>query len=60
MKFRVFLVITSCVVSLITGFVLSRGGSSVEGIKTRAKPLIGLSMDTLKEEREHPVHKQQK
>ena len=51
MKFRVFLVITSCVVSLITGFVLSRGGGSGEGGKTRARPLIGLSMDTLKEER---------
>src|SRR5438477_11261273 len=51
MKFRVFLVVTSCVVSLITGFVLSRGGPSPKGVKTRAKPLIGLSMDTLKEER---------
>src|SRR6266404_6926045 len=51
MKFRVFLVVTSCVVSLITGFVLSRGGPSTKGVKTRAKTLIGLSMDTLKEER---------
>lgn len=51
MKFRVSLVVTSCVVSLITGFVLSRGGPSTEGVKARAKPLIGLSMDTLKEER---------
>jgi D-xylose transport system substrate-binding protein len=51
MKIRGFLVVASCVASLITGFVLSRGGSSVEGIKARAKPLIGLSMDTLKEER---------
>src|ERR1700730_16869708 len=51
MKFRVFLVVTSCVVSLITGFVLSRDGPSTKGVKTRAKPLIGLSMDTLKEER---------
>src|SRR5438132_12873804 len=51
MKFRVFLVLTSCVVSLITGFVLSRDSPSSTGVKTRAKPLIGLSMDTLKEER---------
>jgi D-xylose transport system substrate-binding protein len=51
MKFRIFLVVTSCVVSAITGFVLSRGGSSTEGVKVRAKPLIGLAMDTLKEER---------
>ena len=51
MKFRIFLVVTSCVVSVITGFVLSRGGSSAESVKARAKPLIGLSMDTLKEER---------
>jgi D-xylose transport system substrate-binding protein len=51
MKFRVFLVVTSCVVSLITGFILSRGGVSTESVRTRAKPLIGLSMDTLKEER---------
>jgi len=51
MKFRVFLVVASCVVSLITGFVLSRGGASTESAKGRAKPLIGLSMDTLKEER---------
>ena len=51
MKFRVSLVVTSCVVSLITGFVLSRGGPSTESVKARAKPLIGLSMDTLKEER---------
>jgi D-xylose transport system substrate-binding protein len=51
MKFRVFLVVTSCVVSLITGFLLSRGGSATEGVKARARPLIGLAMDTLKEER---------
>src|SRR6266478_6598007 len=51
MKLRIFLVVASCVVSLITGFVISRSGSSSTGVKTRAKPLIGLSMDTLKEER---------
>jgi len=50
-KFRIFLVVSSCVISLVTGFVLSRGGSSTESVKARARPLIGLSMDTLKEER---------
>src|SRR5437879_8544098 len=51
MKLRIFLVVASCVVSLITGFVISRSGSSTESVRARAKPLIGLSMDTLKEER---------
>lgn len=51
MKFRIFLVVASCAVSLITGFVLSRGGSPLEVANARAKPLIGLAMDTLKEER---------
>src|SRR5213595_560057 len=51
MKFRIFLVVASCLVSLITGFVISRSGSSTESVRARAKPLIGLSMDTLKEER---------
>jgi D-xylose transport system substrate-binding protein len=50
MNLRVALVLTSCLLSVITGLVLSRGG----GGKTetpRERPLIGLSMDTLKEER---------
>src|SRR5436853_6532372 len=51
MKLRIFLVVASCVVSLITGFVISRSASSTESVRARAKPLIGLSMDTLKEER---------
>jgi D-xylose transport system substrate-binding protein len=51
MKFRIFLVVSSCFVSLVTGFILSRGGPSAEGMKARARPLIGLAMDTLKEER---------
>ena len=51
MKFRIFLVVASCVVSLITACVVSRSGSSTESVSTRARPLIGLSMDTLKEER---------
>src|SRR5438093_5455189 len=51
MKLRIFLVVASCVVSLITGFVISRSGPATESVRSRAKPLIGLSMDTLKEER---------
>ncbi len=50
MNLRLLLVIVSCLLSVVIGLVLSRGGS---GPKTtsRQRPLIGLSMDTLKEER---------
>jgi D-xylose transport system substrate-binding protein len=51
MKSRVALVLLSCLVSIVTGMVLSRSGA---GPITRAKnsrPVIGLSLDTLKEER---------
>src|SRR5204862_7294961 len=51
MKLRIFLVVASCVVSLITGFVISRSDFSTESVRARPKHLIGLSMDTLKEER---------
>ncbi len=51
MKFRLFLVVLSCLVSVVTGFVIARGGSSRVVAKAHAAPLIGLSMDTLKEER---------
>ncbi len=51
MKLRVSLVVLSCVLSLLTGFVLSRGGSGAAPTGARTSPLIGLSMDTLKEER---------
>lgn len=52
MKLRLTLVIVSCIVSVLIGLVLSRGGG-VGGIAkpARERPLIGLSMDTLKEER---------
>jgi D-xylose transport system substrate-binding protein len=50
MKFRVTLVVVSCLLSLLTGLVLSRGGGARAGA-ARERPLIGLSMDTLKEER---------
>ncbi|MBE7497720.1 MAG: substrate-binding domain-containing protein [Verrucomicrobiaceae bacterium] len=46
---RILLVIVSCVLSVLTGLVLSRGGAVADA--ARARPLIGLSMDTLKEER---------
>jgi D-xylose transport system substrate-binding protein len=61
MKIRVALVILSCVLSIIIGLVLARGGGnrnaagSIEatgrGNSAHTRPLIGLSMDTLKEER---------
>lgn len=49
-KARAALVILSCLISAVTGLVLSRGGAETKS-SGRAKPLIGLSMDTLKEER---------
>jgi len=50
MNARLLLVLVSCVLSVVTGLVLSRGtGGDTDAARTR--PLIGLSMDTLKEER---------
>jgi len=49
MNARIALVLVSCALSLATGFVLSRGKSSA-GSKSNGV-VIGLSMDTLKEER---------
>ena len=51
MKLRLTLVIVSCLLSVLTGLVLSRGGGGGESSAARSRPLIGLSMDTLKEER---------
>jgi D-xylose transport system substrate-binding protein len=52
MKLRITLVLVSCILSILTGLVLSRqrGGTTLASQK-RTRPLIGLSMDTLKEER---------
>src|SRR5678816_309193 len=50
MKLRLSLVLVSCLLSIITGLVLSRSNRQVER-KEKSRPLIGLSMDTLKEER---------
>lgn len=49
---RNLLVLISCILSIITGMVVSRGGKVGETRSSgRGRPLIGLSMDTLKEER---------
>lgn len=50
MNLRILLVLVSCILSVVTGLVLSRGGSGTSTVQ-RSRPLIGLSMDTLKEER---------
>ena len=50
MKLRLSLVLISCLLSVVTGLVLARGGGGKMAAK-RERPLIGLSMDTLKEER---------
>ncbi len=49
MNLRILLVLASCALSVITGLALSRSGPAASTARTR--PLIGLSMDTLKEER---------
>lgn len=51
MNARILLVLLSCLLSVITGVVLSRGGTGEPRVEKRTRPLIGLSMDTLKEER---------
>lgn len=51
MKLRVFLVIASCLVSVTMGWVLSQRSGSDQTASTSHGTLIGLSLDTLKEER---------
>ena len=52
MNARIVFVLVSCVLSIATGLVLSRGKGGAEvGGTGSGKPVIGLSMDTLKEER---------
>lgn len=49
---RVVLVVSSLVLSVAIGWVVARsGGEGKSGAVGRSRPLIGLSMDTLKEER---------
>lgn len=50
MNVRVLLVLVSCALSVVTGLVIARGGMGLAS-GSRQRPLIGLSMDTLKEER---------
>jgi D-xylose transport system substrate-binding protein len=50
MHARNLLVIASCALSVVTGLVLSRSHEG-GGKESRERPVIGLSMDTLKEER---------
>ena len=51
MKIRILLVLASCIVSIVTGLVIARGGASHQASGVNRKPRIGLSLDTLKEER---------
>ncbi len=51
MKIRILLVLASCIVSIVTGLVIAREGASHQASGTNRKPRIGLSLDTLKEER---------
>ncbi len=51
MKLRITLVLLSCVLSVIIGVVLARGGASAKVGAGPRRTLVGLSMDTLKEER---------
>ncbi|HEY4102365.1 MAG TPA: hypothetical protein VGM44_00675, partial [Polyangiaceae bacterium] len=50
MNGRVLLVVVSCLLSVVTGLVLSRHGAE-DAHGAHKKPLIGLSLDTLKEAR---------
>ena len=51
MKLRVSLVLLSCLLSLATGLILARRHGPVAAGAEKSRPRIGLSMDTLKEER---------
>lgn len=50
MRARIALVVVSCLLSALTGLLLSRNPSSPSA-SAHPRPLIGLSLDTLKEER---------
>lgn len=51
MKLRVSLVLLSCAISIVLGLALARQTPGSGTKAKRERPLIGLSMDTLKEER---------
>jgi D-xylose transport system substrate-binding protein len=48
---RNLLVVTSCLLSLLTGWIVSKNGATSSPAPDKRVPLIGLSLDTLKEER---------
>ena len=48
---RNLLVVTSCLLSLLTGWIVSQNGRPTAAPTQKRPPLIGLSLDTLKEER---------
>jgi len=51
-RLRILLVVVSLILSVVIGLLLSRrGGAAVGASPARARPVIGLSFDTLKEER---------
>lgn len=51
MNSRLLLVVVSCLLSVVTGLVLSRQHADASSHGAHKKPLIGLSLDTLKEAR---------
>ncbi len=53
MKSRIVLVVASCVLSVLLGLAVSKGGAGGERVRGKqgVAPRIGLSLDTLKEER---------
>ncbi|PQV65038.1 xylose-binding protein [Abditibacterium utsteinense] len=51
MNIRNILMVASLALSVLIGLVLARGGKTAGAGATTAAPLIGLSLDTLKEER---------
>ncbi len=51
MNVRIALVVVSCVLSAVTGLTLSKRSGPEASAAKKERPLIGFSMDTLKEER---------
>ncbi|MHB1456840.1 MAG: sugar ABC transporter substrate-binding protein [Armatimonadota bacterium] len=51
MKLRIFLVVASLILSILIGFSIARKTGGSQGAEVKTRPLIGFSMDTLKEAR---------
>ena len=51
MKLRIFLVVASLILSILIGFSIARKSGGSQGVAVKTRPLIGFSMDTLKEAR---------